>query len=257
MANNNTIVGLAIPYFILIVITWITAGSISPYPPHLPWLYQLPGGGLILFGCLFLIPVFILTIIFVATEDDACEKVAFGLSMAGFFLIIVGDLIAIYNTIDNYLSPTLLLIWVLPLIILSFGLFANRNNTSLPNQRIVSRRIQPLSTPTRPIQQGGVQIPEAVRLAGTYGQSIKLCVRCSNTLDARTRICFFCGMTQPAIQTDAPPLSSTPSPAPSPSIYPRVQPPAMVARPQRFCPNCGASTSPEHLFCTQCGSSLE
>ncbi len=265
MVNDDTAVGLGIPYFILIVITWFTVGSRSFSYPYTPWLSQISGGILILFGSLFLIPVFILTIIFLATGEDSCEKVAFGLALPGFVLLIIGDITALYFTIDNFVTPSLLLAFTLPQVILAFGLFARRNY-SLGNRRGASpmaRRARAYRTTSRlpprrvPSQtpRGRIVISNEVRLASTHGQSIKRCVRCRQTLDTQTKVCYFCGARQPS---QAPPRQSRPAPPPAPvsSVYDRVQAPS-ASQPARFCPNCGAPIARGHMFCTQCGSSLE
>lgn len=267
MAKDDTAIGLGIPYLILVALSWLTIGSRSPtYPPSL-WLYHLPGAWLLYVGALLLIPVFILTIIFLATGEDGVEKVAFGLSLPGFLLIISGDIVALYYTIDNFLTPALVLVFVLPQIILAFGLFARRNYNITTFQRSPSiiRRGAPIrNSPrpaSRPTPRGSVRITDEVRMASTYRQSIKRCVNCRHTLDSRTRVCYFCGSRQPSQGSQG---SQRPQRRPEPR-RPPVERPTLYERvhshaPQqqaKFCPNCGASISTGYLFCTQCGSSLE
>ncbi|MHA1264576.1 MAG: zinc-ribbon domain-containing protein [Candidatus Helarchaeota archaeon] len=268
MSEENQVVGLAVPYFILIVLTLITAGSYTSGYPRTLWLSSIQGGIFIFYGCLFLIPVFILTIIFLATYDDSCEKVAFGLAIPGIFLILIGDIIALYYTVEFYLQPFFILSFTLPQLVIAFGLFAKRNiSLNAPRTSVIRRPAPPPSRiPLRPssIPRSRVQIPEQIRLAGTHGQAIKRCIRCGNTLDIRTRICYFCGARQPNV----PPSRSRPNPPPTqvirppppsqtPPLYQRTHPPNPPATSRHYCPNCGAPISPNHLFCTQCGSSLD
>jgi len=119
MAKDDTAIGLGIPYLILVVLSWLTIASRSPTYSHSLWLYRLPGALFLYIGALFLIPCFILTIIFLATGNDGVEKVAFGLNLPGFLLIIGGDIVALYYTIDNFLTPALVLAFVLPQVILA------------------------------------------------------------------------------------------------------------------------------------------
>ena len=255
MANNNTVVGLAIPYFILIVFTWFTAGSFD-YTLRVPWLWTVNGAMFIFFGCLFFVPVFVLTIIFAATKDNSVESVAFGLAIPGFFLTIGGTLIALYDTLINYITPTLLLVFLLPQIIIAFGLFAQRNINERNFQRTVPARQYPRSFQTIPRQtrRGGVRISNEIRMASTYGQAVKKCVQCGSTLDLKTQVCYFCGSRQPVVHTR--PRAARSPPAARPSYYQRTQAP-MAGQAFSFCPNCGAPIIPGHMFCTQCGASLD
>lgn len=263
LANDNTAVGLAIPYFILIILTWITAGSFTSTPPYRPWLWYTEGAIFIFIGCLLLIPVFILTIIFLATNDDSCEKVAFGLGLPGLLLIVCGTIVAFYYTIDSFLNPTLLLVFVLPQVILAFGLYARRTSAGVSMRPSSSRqRTYPYQANPRRVPEGRVTIPNEVRMASTYGQTLKKCVRCGNTLDLRTRVCYFCGARQPS--GPARPIPPITPPAERPSIYQRVHTPTPASTPApmpgqdlNYCPNCGARIIPGHLFCTQCGASLD
>lgn len=263
LANDNTAVGLAIPYFILIILTWIIAGSISTTPPYHPWLYGTHGAMFILIGCLLLIPVFILTIIFLATDDDSCEKVAFGLGLPGLFLIVTGTIFALYYMLDSYLNPTLLLVFVLPQIIIAFGLYAKRTSLSANTRSSSSRqRFHPYQANSRRLPRGRVTIPNEVRMASTHGQNIKSCIQCGNSLDLRTRVCYFCGARQPSGRMQPSPPRMPP--VERPSVYQRVHPPMQASPPVpmpgqdlNYCPNCGARILPGHLFCTQCGASLD
>ena len=263
LANDNTAVGLAIPYFILIILTWITAGSFTTTYPYHPWLYGTQGAIFIFVGCLLLIPVFILTIIFLATNDDSCEKVAFGLGFPGLLLIVSGTIVTFYYTIDSFLNPTLLLVFVLPQVILAFGLYARRTSAGVNMRPSSSRqRIYPYQANPRRVPGGRVTIPNEVRMASTHGQTLKKCVRCGNTLDLRTRVCYFCGARQSS--GPARPISPITPPAERPSIYQRVHtstpastPAPMPGQGLNYCPNCGARIIPGHLFCTQCGASLD
>ncbi len=267
MAKDSTIIGLSIPYIILIVLTWITAGALTnnSYHSFQPWLVDAEGGILIFIGCLILIPVVILTIIFMATNDDACEKVAFGLGLPGLFLIIIGAIISLYYTLDNYLFPALVLVFSLPQLIFSFGLFARRNINTM-NVRIPSPRRQatyPYQRSLRRSPQGGISIPNEVRIASTYGQSLKRCAGCNNTIDIKTRVCYFCGTRQPdRLPTPTPERMP---PRPSPTTIPAMEPPSNYQRMPtppsnqnlNYCSNCGSRVIQGHLFCTQCGASLD
>ena len=119
--------------------------------------------------------------------------------------------------------------------------------------RPAPRRVNVPPRPTRN-QRGTIQIPDEVRLASTMGQTVKKCVRCGNTLDVKTAVCYFCGARQPRVQRS--PTAQQPAPA--------VRPPAPVMLPQghsrdtlSYCPNCGTKITRGALFCTQCGSSID
>ena len=261
MVRDSTAVGLGVPYIILIALTWVNAGILNLYfMIGLPWIYTHPGCLWIIVGCLFLIPVFILTLVFMSNSDEDTEKVAFGLALPGWFLILIGTMIGLYYTTSNYVTPALFFVYILPQIVLGFGLYARRNYLSSdsapqrpPQPRYTARPVAP--TPRRsnpgPTPRGRINIPEEVRLAGTYGQSIKNCVRCGSTLDARTVVCYFCGARQPPAQRQPPASRPAPTPAPHEALPPRTP------EEFNFCPNCGARIRQGHLFCTQCGSSLE
>jgi hypothetical protein len=258
MANDSTAIGMGIPFLILIVISWIMGsgrGYCDSYPCY-PWIYTNPGGILILIGLLLFIPVFILTIVFLSTQSSGCESAAFGLAFPGWFLVIIGAGIGLYYTVSSVLLPALLIVFMCPQIILGFGLFARRNYDagSMPPPRgQVPYRPSPSRPPLNrgaPRSGHGIVIPEEVRMAGTYGQAVKQCVQCRNTLDIKTSVCFYCGARQPVEAVNYQPHIS-PQPA--------VRTPAQAPAPSEFifCPSCGARVFRGHLFCTQCGASLE
>jgi len=261
MANDNTAIGLGIPYIILIVLTWINAGVLELYfGTSIPWIFTHIGGIWITVGCLFLIPVFILTIIFISTAEDSSEKVAFGLALPGWFLIIIGTIIGLYYETTNFITPALFFIFVLPQIVLGFGLFARRNYlTQLvsqrpPQPRYAGRPSQPTRPMTLPPNRGRSVISEEVRLASTYGQAIKNCVRCNSTLDSRTQVCYFCGTRQPPVNSRV--IESRPTPPPErPPVPPQT--PRRPVEEFNFCPACGGRVVRGHLFCTGCGASLD
>ncbi|MHA1131114.1 MAG: zinc-ribbon domain-containing protein [Candidatus Helarchaeota archaeon] len=266
MEQDDVKLGLGIPYLILIFLTWMNALSSSGGLYYYYWIYSNWGGLLVLFGCLLLIPVFILTIIFISSADSSLsESVAFGLAVPAWLLILIGAIVGLYYTISSYLIPILFFVFICPQIILGCGLFARRGYGLSPISRPTPtlRRGLPYQRPAPPPRHippravttynrgERLRIPEEVRLASTMGQTLKSCIRCNNTLDSRTQICYFCGARQPTMQrlmpTTSPALPTTPS-APSPR-YKREE--------ILFCPNCGARTLRGALFCTQCGSSLE
>jgi hypothetical protein len=254
MVCDRTAIGMGIPYMILIAVSWILGfigfiRSIITSSPN-------PGSIFIVIGLLLFIPALILTIVFLATQSSSCESAAFGLAFPGWFLVIIGAGIGLYYTVSSYLIPALLIVFMCPQIILGFGLFARRTYTT--NSMPPLRGQAPHGTyPSRPpISRGvsrsgrGVVIPEEVRMAGTYGQTVKRCVQCGNTLDIKTAVCFYCGAKQPAEAVNYQPHLS-PSPA--------TRTPAQAPAPTEFifCPSCGARVFRGHLFCTQCGASLE
>ncbi|MDD1776941.1 MAG: zinc ribbon domain-containing protein, partial [Candidatus Helarchaeota archaeon] len=224
--------------------------------PCYPWVFTNPGGLIALFGLLLFIPVLILTIVFLATQSSACESTAFGLAFPSWFLVIIGAGIGLYYTVTSFLIPALLIVFMCPQIILGFGLFARRNygTDSMPPPRgQVPYRTYPNRPPVNrgaPRSGRGITIPEEVRMAGTYGQAVKRCVQCGNTLDIKTAVCFYCGARQPveAVRYQ-PPVS------PPPATRMPAQGPAHNEF--LFCPSCGARVYRGHLFCTSCGSSLE
>jgi hypothetical protein len=272
MANDKTAIGMGIPYLILIGLSWILGYSMImrsiiyyPYTPN-------PGSIFAVIGLLLFIPVLILTIVFLATANSSCESTAFGLAFPGWFLVIIGAGIGLYYTVSSYVLPALLIIFICPQIILGFGLFARRNysanNMSSPRVQ-APYRAYPRNPPVSrgaPRSGRGIVIPEEVRMAGTYGQAIKRCVQCGNTLDIKTAVCFYCGARQPGESVPyQPPISPPPvtrMPAQAPARMPAQAPARMPAQaPARsefiFCPSCGARVFRGHLFCTQCGASLE
>ncbi len=262
MDQDDTAIGLGVPFLILIFLTWInTSGHIDSYP-FFPWIYVSWGGLLIVIGCLLLIPVFILTIIFITSNGNTSESVAFGFAIPAWLLIISGTTIGIYYTSSSFLTPVLFFVFICPQIVLGSGLFARRNYSVSPmRQSTPSQFHNPYSQrqaiPNRPLSQppnrsGTNMIPNEVRLASTYGQSIKRCVQCGNTLDVKTKVCFFCGATQ-AEERVMPPTYSMPPP----QIPPVPTPPQRGREEFNFCPNCGARIRRGNMFCTQCGSSLE
>jgi len=259
MEKDNVAIGLGIPFLILILLTWLTGSSIEEcnyYHPCIPWIYTYKEGLFILVGLLMSIPVFVLTIIFLSTQTSSCERGAFGLSIISWFLIIIGTIIGLCVTISDYLIPSLLIAFICPQIILELGLFARRNygqNTNPPQRsyEIYPNRsfVSPKNSP-----RGHMVIPEAVRMAGTQGQSIKRCVQCKNTLDIKTMVCYFCGAKQPDQPLNAPPqrLISPEGVHSDHSPLSRGKPLEQFA----FCPHCGTKVFRGHLFCTQCGASL-
>ena len=261
MASDNTAIGLGIPSLILIIITWLTAGSrwgCSSYPCY-PWVFTNPGGLLVLIGSLLFIPVFILTIIFITAQNSSCENVAFGFGLTGWFLVIIGALVGLYYTVSNYLTPALLILFICPQIILGFGLFARRN---FGVNVIRSPTQGPYGMyPTRPpvqgrnIPRGRVVVPEEVRMAGTYGQSVKRCVQCGNTIDIKTMVCYFCGARQSGEPVN--PLPQRPLPVTAAHSAHQAPPRGAATSEYAFCPGCGTKVFRGHLFCTQCGASLE
>lgn len=256
MVNDKTAVGLGVPFLILIGITWLTSFSLV----GLRLIYTTLGGLFILFGLLLLIPVFILTIIFLSTQNSSCESVAFGFGFIGWFLVIIGAVMSLYETVSDYLLPALFILFICPQIILGFGLFARRTYNQIivhpPTQQPYGMQpnrphVQPRNAP-----RGRMVIPEEVRVAGTYGQSIKRCVKCGNTLDIKTMVCYFCGARQPNEPANAPPQRPLP-PEPARPTHPTPPRGTPAAADYAFCPSCGAKVFRGHLFCTQCGSSLE
>ena len=174
MEQDNTSIGLGIPYLILIFLTWLNAGSFRGYAPFYPWVYDSWGGLIALFGVLFLIPVFILTIIFMSTQHSTSESVAFGLAIPGWCLILTGSILGLYYTVSSYITPILFFIFVCPQIILGFGLYARRDYNTMPTQRPspgrprhrtyhtrthAPRRVNPPPRPTRN-QRGTIPIPD-------------------------------------------------------------------------------------------------
>lgn len=269
MEQDNTAIGLGIPYLILIFLTWVNSFSYGDYYSYYPWIYEHWGGLLALIGCLMLIPVFILTIIFITGHSNTSEEAAFGFAMPAWFLIIIGSIVGLYYTVSSYVIPTMFIVYVCPQIILGFGLFARRSfgqtritQTLPPNIPPNVRRPAPgyirRSVPNRPVptRQGSVTIPNEVRMASTIGQDVKRCVRCSQTIDQKTQVCYFCGAQQPPRIARSPPPVSTPTIRPSPSPRPHT-PQSPYGEGFKFCPNCGTQVDRGHLFCTQCGSSLE
>lgn len=258
MANDSTAIGMGIPFLILMVISWIIGGSRTycyTYPCY-PWIFTNPGGVLALIGFLLFIPVFILTIVFLSTQSSSCESAAFGLAFPGWFLVIIGAGIGLYYTVSSFLLPALLIVFMCPQIILGFGLFARRNygaNIMPPPRGQVPYGNYPSRPPANrgaPRSGRGVVIPEEVRMAGTYGQAVKRCVQCGNTLDIKTAVCFYCGARQPVEAVHYQPPMSPPPATPMPAQAP--------ARTEfLFCPSCGARVFRGHIFCTSCGSSLE
>ncbi len=265
MDEDSTKLGLGIPYLILIFLTWLNAAGHSG-GSYYYWVYSNWGGLLAIIGCLFLIPVFILTIIFISTPDNASsESAAFGLAVPAWLLILIGSMIGLYYTVSSYIVPIFFFIFVCPQIILGCGLFARRDYGNFPSRRPTpghqpiypSRRRAPpprhvAPRAVTPHNRGGnMRIPEEVRLASTMGQTLKRCPKCNHTLDARTQVCFFCGARQPA--TQAPPRTRSPAP----QMHAPTQAAAIRRDAILFCPNCGAKTMRGALFCTRCGSSLE
>jgi ribosomal protein L40E len=265
MEQDSAKLGLGIPQLILIFLTWMNAMSYSG-GTYSYWIYSNWGGLLALIGSLFLIPVFILTIIFISTADSSSSaSAAFGLSVPAWLLILIGSIVGLYYSVSSYLIPILFFVFICPQIILGCGLFARRDYGSFPTTRPTPRRqpgypSQRRTPPPRhmnpravtPQNRGGrMRIPEEVRLASTVGQTLKRCPQCNNTLDARTQVCFYCGARQPA--TQAPPRTR-PS---APPMHAPAQPAAIRRDDILFCPNCGAKTMRGALFCTRCGSSLE
>lgn len=257
MANDKTAIGMGVPFLILIAISWFLGflrGDCHYYPCY-PWIYTNPGGILTLIGLLLFIPAFILTIVFLATQNSSCESTAFGLAFPGWFLVIIGAGIGLYYTVSSYILPALLIVFICPQIILGFGLFARRNygaNSMPPPQGQVPRGAYPNRPPMSrgaPQAGRGVVVSEEVRMAGTYGQAIKRCVQCGNTLDIKTAVCFYCGARQPSEPVNYQPPTSPPE---------ARMPGRVPARTELvFCPACGARVFRGHLFCTSCGASLE
>ena len=270
MEQDNTAIGLGVPYLILIFCTWLNAAAFRNQYPYYPWVYSSWGGLMALIGCLFLIPVFILTIIFITHPNQAtCEEIAFGLAVPAWFLIITGSLIGLFYVPTYLLTPILFFVFICPQIILGFGLFARKNyyetmlhqtpreRPSFPYQGVQHPpRRGPPPVPRR--RRGTIAIPEEIRLASTIGQNLKRCVRCGQTLDVKTKICYFCGAPQPSqpIRSPTPTPPATPIHSSPPPIHHSASPQRHVTQ-YNFCPNCGSRVLRGHLFCTQCGSSLD
>lgn len=256
MAPDKTAIGMGIPFMILIAISWILGFAIFIRSMMSPPYYPIPGSIFTVIGFLLFIPVIILTIVFLATQSSTVESAAFGLAFPGQFLVIIGVGIGLYYTETGYTLPAILIVLICIQIILEFGLFARRNysNNNIPPLRSQPfHRTYPSHPPTNrgaPYAGRGVVIPEEVRMAGTYGQAIKRCVQCGNTLDVKTAVCFYCGARQPGE-----PVRYQPSVSSQPVTRPNTQAPARTD--VIFCPSCGARVFRGHLFCTQCGASLE
>jgi hypothetical protein len=263
MSNDKTAVGLGVPFLIFIFLTWLNAGVLNWYfSLSIPWIFTHIGGVWIVVGCLFLIPVFILTIVFMVSSEDTSEKVGFGLALPAWFLILIGTIIGLYYETSDFVSPALFFIFVLPQVVLGFGLYARRNyRTQMlaqqpPQPRYNYRPSQPIRQPIPPPNRGRSVISDEVRLASTYGQTIKNCVRCNSTLDIRTQVCYFCGSRQPQINVRA--LESQTLPPPEPLTSPQAPAPRpRTVEEFNFCPNCGGRVIKGHLFCTTCGASLD
>ncbi|MFX1293610.1 MAG: zinc-ribbon domain-containing protein [Promethearchaeota archaeon] len=265
MEQENITLSLGIPYLILIFLTFVNASAFRNIYPFYPWVYESIGGLIAIIGCLILVPVFILTIIFLVTSNKTCETVAFGLAVPGWFLIIIGSIVGLYYVVTSYLTPILFLAFICPQLILGLGLFARRNYNALISlqtsphhpyshhyyQQTASHRVQ---SPTPRSRRGSVVIPNEVRLASTMGQSIKKCSRCRNSIDIKTLICYFCGARQPTTHLNHHNHRTLPYDLPPP---PREPPRGSRREGISYCPNCGARTVLRALFCTQCGASLD
>lgn len=135
MAKDGGTIAIGILYNIIVVMCWLLAflpGYYTDYGIH-PY-FQSTGGLVSLFGDLFLIPSFILYMVFYcSTEGGTSSAVGFGLGFPGWLFGIIGSLI---NNNINFWSDTyytnsvitfFLLIFYILLLIFGSILLARRN----------------------------------------------------------------------------------------------------------------------------------
>jgi hypothetical protein len=119
---------------VLIVVIWVFMfiGGVSriyysgDYHYHyLPYISS-PGGLITIFGVLFLIPSFILDLVFFISDDgNSSGKVGFGLGVPGWIICLIGSIYGLsIGYYHRYISPLIILLCVICLVVFNSLLFA-------------------------------------------------------------------------------------------------------------------------------------